>query len=583
MFLDMKDIEHRRWILWKLRDDLLAKGYKVSILADFLVSEDISWLEEQGTQVAKKWYIDEKGNDPTLYRGISLGRCIEYDVKARAIRIFKLLRCIERITKRFPNVPIFTDSTDGTIERSVLDLLGIHVFHIDSGPLELLPLTAQPLSFKGHAIKLFRYSGLMFIRWISRLLTRRNQLNNPRVVIRIGLQSSLMLESWLSQPSKDIHFALWLDYLMRPLSVLRLVFSGHSITAPQLNVDATNILSPILENVKNTIIQSASHSISGGQSRHLISKMLVHLSDELFPTVLGAIEAAYKELSRNNTKLLVIPNDCQPLMRSWTLAASALGKSSLVLQHGHLDYIEDGDHHTATHSAFWSDMVATEFKIAGLQTHQILVTGSPNVDEYILRKQTIQTNQLSTLNKRPRVLVITTGNPAVQAYVHETWVCDYAEGILNALRPNLDDYEIEIKLHPGESALLYRKYLGDKLPRHIKINDRGNLSRMIENADIVISPPSTVVIEARAMNKAVILITMQTVDKRYTTLSDADGVITLNRYEDLADTINSILINESRHPKGKLPLEHYLGPLDGGSSYRLLNAVKSLATINDAT
>ena len=74
MFVDLHDIEERRWRLWALRGDLRARGHAVATLADFLEAEDIGWLDSQGTLIAQKWYLDDAGQDVTIFQGISLGR-----------------------------------------------------------------------------------------------------------------------------------------------------------------------------------------------------------------------------------------------------------------------------------------------------------------------------------------------------------------------------------------------------------------------------------------------------------------------------------------------------------------------------
>jgi hypothetical protein len=581
MFIDLEKIEEKRWQLWALRSELLKRGHVVTTLADFLEAEDIGWLEVEGAKVAQKWYIDYAGQDPTLYRGVSLGCCIEYDVKARAIRLLKFARCIERVCKRYPGVPIWTDLAPGSLELSFLGRLGIEVFAIEVDPP--VEPTQKLLFSKMQIFKFVRQAGLITLRCISRLAVRRQSIGIPRIIVRVGLQSSLMLESWLKNPSPDIHFVLWMDYLMRPLTVLRLVLAGHSISNPQLPLASSEALSPLHLGHARYIKSSHRHDWAGAPVNLLLENMLDQQITRSFPLVRAAIDDAYVELSRTSNALLVIPNDCQLVMRAWTLVSKALGQSSLVLQHGHLDYFEDGDHHTATHSAFWSEMVAQEFRNAGLCSEQLIVTGSPNADGYIKYRQFPPVNFVKSKDTRPRILIITTGNPGVQAYIRETWVCDYVAEIFEALNPRFADFHITMKLHPGENAALYRKFLADRLPSSIEISDRGNLEELIAESDIIISPPSTVVIEARACGKNVILIPVPTVEGRKTTLTEASGVITVQRIEELVPTIESILSDVSELSLGQWPLEQFLGPLDGGSSRRLLKEVIALAIKSNDT
>lgn len=583
MFLNLRDIEARRWQMWALRAELADAGLDVASLSEFLLAQDIEWLEHQGARVAHGWYLDAEGRDPTVYRRVSLGRCIEYDAKARAIRLLKLWRCVQRLREAHPDAPVFTDYDKQSIEYRLLKSLQIDCQHFNSDNVGQISRTSNtplaPPTLSAQTITLGRHLGLLAMRGLSRLSARRQLPSTPRVVVRVGMQSALMLQSWLARRQPRLHFSLWMNYLMRPRSMLSLVLAGHSVTAsPALALATHPALKKICVELVHHFERQRGRLAPDAQLHPLLVEMLSELSKASFPVAHAAIDDAYAELWRPSTALLVIPNDCQLLMRAWTLVATLHGQASLVLQHGHLDYTEDGDHQTATHSAFWSDMVAQDYVRAGLRPDQILVTGSPNADDYVRRQQNaLPITQAEKSTTRPQILIITTGNPGVQAYISETWVCDYIAGILDALSPRFGDFSIAIKLHPGENAELYRQHLGTRLPSRTEISDRGDLLQMVMDADLVISPPSTVVIEARAGGTAVILMPVPTVEGRQTSLAEVEGVVTVRRYEDLPSTIDAMLSDPSQVPAGTWPLDRFLGPLDGKASARLLDVVEALA------
>lgn len=582
MFLTLRDIEVRRWEMWALRGEIAAAGPPVATLCEFLVAEDITWLEQEGARVAHGWHVDCNGTDPTVYRNVSLGRCTEYDAKARSIRLLKLSRCIERLHARHPDAAVFSDFETKSVEHRMLERLRVPVrrfgMAVDAGAVASAALPLAP-SLSARLIALGRQGGLVAMRWLARWSARRQPPSTRRVVVRIGMQSALMLQLWLADRRHGLHFSLWMNYLMRPRSVLSLVLAGHSVTGEPSPAPpwSSHKLEGIGRAVRQLFRQTDRHVAAGPRLQPLLDEMLDELSRTSFPVALAAIDDAYAELGLPNSALLVIPNDCQLLMRAWTLVACQLGQASLVLQHGHLDYTEDGDHHTATHSAFWSSMIAHDYQLAGLRPEQLLVTGSPNADDHVRRQQAAQAAVRTKREARPRILIITTGNPGVQAYIGETWVCDYVAGILDALAPRFADFSIELKLHPGENADLYRRYLGARLPPGSEISDRGDLVQLIAVADIVISPPSTVIIEARAGGTAVILMPIPTVECRQTTLEQVDGVVTVRRCEALPATIDAMLSGRLSLPAGTWPLDRFLGPLDGQSSHRLIDAVDALA------
>ncbi|MBW8829367.1 MAG: hypothetical protein JF606_08040 [Burkholderiales bacterium] len=581
MFLDLRDIEQRRWRMWQLRNSLVDAGLFATTLSDFLHPDDIAWLEHQGARVAHEWYL-ERESDRTMYRGISLGRCIEYEVKARAIRLLKLWLTVRRLIQRHPGCTLFADFAPDSTEWKLLELLGqpVQRFGALSATSQTSPPQAQP-SWRSRLISSGRRWGLSAMRLLSRLFAWRRDPALPLVVVRVGMQSAKMLERWVAGPRPAVRFSLWMNYLMRPRTVLSLVLAGASI--PETSVLGHAATAPELDAAldwpsrRTSVAGTDAHLGDAKALAPLIDEMLCRITRTGFRVARTDIDDAYATLGEPATALLVIPNDCQPVMRAWTLVAKRLARRTLVLQHGHLDYTEDEDHLTADHSAFWSTMVAQDYLSAGLQPHQIIVTGSPNADEYCVEDYRPWPSK-QKLSGKTRVLVITTGNPAVQAYISETWVCDYIAGVLEALAPRLSEIEMVVKLHPGEDAGLYKANLGSLLPPGTAVDDRGNLARLIAEADVVISPPSTVVIEARAGGTPVILVRIPSVDNRATTLQHAEGVATVRDYRELGGAIDRIVAGRREDDAQAWPLSRFLGPLDGHASKRLLEAVHDLAS-----
>jgi hypothetical protein len=579
MFLDLEQIERRRWHVWELRKLLAERQSAVATLADFLQAQDIAWLETTGARIAHTWYLDRGGVDQTILNGISLGRCIEYDVKAHAIRLLKLWRSVERLMQRYPACTVLTDYPEGSIEWRVLKAFGREVQSFGSTAHSLDEQVAAlpgPTPWRARTLARSRRWGLTAMRLLASVCAIGRSPETPVAVVRLGLQTSLMLDRWLAQRRDDVRFSLWMDYLMRPRTVLPLILSGATLTPvrPAGSASQPNELGLAMgwPHRRITTPEVASDLCVPQALVPMFDEMVLQIAQARFPKVATDIDHAHAALAPHNTALLVIPNDCQPLMRSWTLVAKKLGKRTLVVQHGHLDYTEDEDHLTADYSAFWSEAIAQDYISAGLHPRQALVTGSPNADDYAGRRERSRYK-----GARAGVLIITTGNPGVQAYIHETWVCDYIAGVLAALSVRLDQITLTVKLHPGEDGSLYKAKLASLLPAGTEVKDGGNLVQMISEADVVISPPSTVVIEARAAGTPVILLSTMSVDGRPTSLRHARGVVAVDRYEELPAALDQVL--SGHHLRSDAwPIDRYLGPVDGLASQRLLEATCALAS-----
>jgi hypothetical protein len=579
MFLDLKDIERRRWALWETRQALRSAQREHATLCQFLRATDIDWLEQHGARFASRWYRDGS-SDRSLYRGISLGGCLEYDVKARAIRVLKLAVCLQRLVEDHPQAKFLSDFAVDSTEGQLLEEMGVAAATFGAPNVPgAMAAGRQALTGRNFVLAKIRDFGLRFARMLSFACRIRPLGDVPTVVVRVGMQSSKMLERWLAASPKAFAVRLWMDYLIRPRTILAMVWQGASFVAPP----PTRSREPAgLAAAREGALRTRSNEswlvglTSSGAVQSALDRIVAVLADTAFDRASAAVDEAFDELARGDVALVVMPNDCQLVMRAWTLVARQCGTTSLVLQHGHLDYTEDGDHKCADYSAFWSPAVARQFLNGGLRPDQIVVTGSPNADEHVARRESAQRSSSRRGPGKPRIVIITTGNPGVQAYVEETWVCDYIVGVLDALAPRLSELSIEIKLHPGESSALYRRHLDSRLPEGIRIEDRGDLGRLVSQCDLIISPPSTVVVEARAAGTPVIMLWMPSANGRRSSLQDVEGVVTVRSYVDLLPAIDEVFTSPGSLPGG-LPLEDFLGPMDAMSSERVLKAVEVLA------
>ncbi len=194
------------------------------------------------------------------------------------------------------------------------------------------------------------------------------QSDSPLVVVRLAPQSLKMLESWMKSGRRPrVRFALWMDLLWRrPIDVLLLVMAGSLVIRRPLTNPSEG--SRDLDRIETQVADLLSrprphfHAESGPHLELPLNDMLREIAGASFPVARVAVDDGYETFGRLNGALLVTPNDCMLVTRAWTLVANRLGRSSLVFQHGHLDYTEDENHLTATHSAFWSTKVRSSSK-----------------------------------------------------------------------------------------------------------------------------------------------------------------------------------------------------------------------------
>jgi hypothetical protein len=573
MFLGLTEIEPRRLRLWQVRDELRRASRPVATLAEFLLPEDIAWLESTAALVARTWYLDGD-HDRSLYRGVSLGSCCEYDLKAKAIRLLKFALTCRRMIARYPGRPVYSDYSQGSREAQLLDSLGIATRPFD---VREEPSTEPPRSRRANLRATLSRRGRALGLSIAWLASRARRIpdGKPIVVVRPSLQSIPMLERWLEQEPRSIHMSIWMSHLIFPRRVLKLLLGGATLVPPggaRHPVDAAELKVMLTDWVAaGSTVDLA--EVIGLPLQEAFGALFDRAAQLEFLVYAATIDHAYAALERS-ASALALPNDCQGIMRAWALVARRTGTQTVIVQHGHLDYTEDGDHFVGDYSAFWTQMVCDQYAALGLEPSRMLVTGSPNADVFVAPAGPAPARDRS---ERTRVLVITTGNPGVQAYIDETWVTDYIVRVLSDLCDGHGRFDVAVKLHPGESVELYRQHVQPWIGQLSSLADTGSLADWLSRCDIVISPPSTVVLEARARGLPVVLLPIHSADGRRTNLRDLEGVVAVDEHESITEAIQRIAQGHRAPSEGGAPLSDYMGPIDGGASLRLLEALEEVA------
>jgi hypothetical protein len=580
MLLDLADIEPKCLRLWRTRAALQRKGALVATLAQFLEAPDIAWLESTAAYIAHNWYLADD-RDRSLYRDVSLGSCCEYDLKAKSIRLLKFALTCRRMLSRYPGRPVYSDYAADAPEARLLAALGVDARPLAERAAERLdPAVAPVRSSRRSITQIFdqrgRAVGLTLARVLSAFVGRRQPVVLPTVVVRPSQQTMAMLERWALRRPRRVHMSIWMSHLIFPRRLVGLLRAGATLVAavsshgPENPADLETAMDGWSSDARTTLNIA---ELTGFPLQDTFDALFARVADREFPRYAAIVDHAYEALEHPPAAGLVLPNDCQGPMRAWALVAKRTGTLSIIVQHGHLDYVEDGDHFVGDFSAFWSQMVCDQYESLGLEPERMLVTGSPNADISVAhRDQPLA----STRPTKTRVLVITTGNPGVQAYVEETWLTDYVVRVLADLCDGTQEYDVSLRLHPGESLALYRQLIAPWIDQLVAIGDRGSLGECLSRADVVVSPPSTVVLEARARGIPVVLLPIASVDGRCTNLRDVEGVLALEPHESVKDGVRRIKGGERPAAHPQVSLADYLGPADAGAGLRLLEAVEAV-------
>jgi len=155
-------------------------------------------------------------------------------------------------------------------------------------------------------------------------------------------------------------------------------------------------------------------------------------------------------------------------------------------------------------------------------------------------------------------------------YDTQTW-----KYLLKIFKSN-NDYFIILKPHPLENINLYQKILSEEKNNNVKII-QGNLFELFLISNVIVSNPSTVIIDAIMSKKYVIELKWDEIDEKYLKFENF-GVIFPSRLENLYENIDNVLTNSniriSLEENRPIFLKNIFNfPMDEKKSIQILNHI----------
>ncbi len=575
MLTDLRMVEQRRWKMWGLRRRLEELGARTRMLGEFLEPGDVEWLESRSEAIATSWFEDAEG-DWTCYRGVSIGEACRYRMKARSMRMLKCARALTRLMSCYADAEYWSDAEEGWPETEIMRGLGMHWQGVRRTAEHVwTQRSSEGESVLGTIELSFRKAAFRSLQLWGDLMNGGAAKRGPTAIVRVTLQTLGAMGIWARRPSKEIQIGLWGEYLTRPLETLRLVVRGAVIVRGEIDCEpADGAAWTTIREKEVRKIEELNAQCGSDRDPDVRAGSLGRIVEEEFGrkvrSLCAEVDRAYVALGRHAVKLVVVPNDCQAVMRVWVRVAHRLRRASLVVQHGHLEFKGDENHWLGEFSAFWTAEVAAEYIRRGLDRRRVFLTGSPNIDRYATR----QRGKGDPWGKRRlRVVVFTAANPGVQPYLGELCDQEYAESVLKELWSARDTIDVTVKLHPGEHASEYQRNLGAWIGAGVRVIERCDVGSLLEKSDVVISPLSTVVLEALALGKPVLLVPPATIDSRKSRLESLQGVWCLRPGEGIREGLKRVLAESRTGPPSGERVEVIVGPQDGRSGERLLDVV----------
>lgn len=323
---------------------------------------------------------------------------------------------------------------------------------------------------------------------------------------------------------------------------------------------------------------------------NLVKERLEYLVLNRFPKLIKNIELFEYILDKENVDIIVMNNGVTEFDKTLVSVGNQKGVPSLVVQHGISGHPIGYLPFSAIKIAAWGRITKDWLIKEGVDADRIVITGSPRYDRYLpsdenLIKEKERICRELDIDQHKKIIVFATqiaGGKIGFANLH----LSHKEGkdllytMVNLMK-NYPDKQLVIKLRAAQEEEITNKIVNESNLDNIKIILNTNIYELVNICDILITPWSTVGLEAMILDKPVITMDLtgrvvphHAYKRLYVESGAAIGVYT---EKDLIPAIRDALYNEEVRKKlaeeRRKFVYEYVYKQDGEASKRVADLI----------
>lgn len=510
---------------YSAQDELDKHQINYHLPDDYTTNETYKDLDKKALSFARTWHsFDAHIKELVTYKNINLGELVEWECTyfiAGVMKYIEMINCI--LEKEQPdkiivvddnpevnsiveaedenlatktaivvgkqrNIPVSIIKAPSPIRQSGKSLKS-KMFHL------IIPIFIKTLNFI-HGSKFYkkttkRNTILMAIGWghIGSVVKELKK-NGVNEIIMFGKNTNI---SWGSIKEKVIHKCLK-DYKIK-------MEDNYGELKQRWNELDNN------QKFKESMVYQ------GIPIWGLVKERLEHLFLNRFPELIKDIEIFEYMLDKENVDMIVVAFGVTEFDKTLVSVGNQKGVPSLVVQHGISGHPIGFLPLSASKIAVWGRITRDWLVGGGVDANRIVITGSPRFDRYLQRDKNFVKEKEKIcrelhLDSQKKIIVFATqiaGGKIGFANLH----LSHKEGkdllfAMANLMKRYPDKQLVIKLRAAEEEEITQKIVNESNLDNIKITLNTNIYELVSACDILITPWSTVGLEAMILDKPVI-------------------------------------------------------------------------------
>jgi len=561
------------------------ESFNIKLEEDYLTNQDFEDINNFVYKLTTEWYLlkDGRGESVSEYKGIHLGRLVEYDFQSYLVKRIKHLQTVSAVIKKEDpqGIVIISDFAQefngltGLINGLYAKIKILALLKKDK-PVSFFAWLANPIKGifadiatnvidAGRRKRLLDKGGLdgkiLADQRICSDLARHTQIGDN--FVPLIFEKGLRLRINLARNKID-YFSF---YFPRGIILYRnnRVFRKLKFVERDLNSH------PLFDY----------HSFKIGEMVRVKLKEYFKLS---FPYLAKNIDLFQKITKNNSIKAIVLRHDLWELQRLSVELGKKFGFVSLVVQHG--VFGDTGEKVVfADKIAVWGKICVDMYKNFGNDQAKCIITGNPRHDRFY--------NSGSGLESRRKICQELRLEPSKDIVVLLSAPCinilsPYANRdrgevtLINVIRAmsNFSDKQLIVKLHPYEDGAFAGEALKLLGANKTVIVKHADLYHLLNAADLVITRESSAALKAMILGKPVITLNFE---KRgeiipYASSGAALGVFSQDGLVPAMKRIFSDMsLRERLKENTSKFVADYAYKIDGQASKRVADSIKDAA------
>jgi len=534
---------------------------------DYLTGTDHQKIDEFAMHIAEQWWDEDNLRTLLEFKKINIAPVIKTEFYLALIKILHRILLVKKIIENNDFDVIYTSYSNNTLDKipqfvcktSNLTpvLLNYHsneiLFRYEQYRIKL-DLFGKSIDMKipRNLFSTFKnlYENFWYFRYkFSKHMSYKQQYEKKILFLEFNLNTFNSLITALNNLNHSLNFINLRRPLIWNISSLNL---SKKLSLRRIKLSSNNsqkqyeqTVEKILQFIQNSDIFHQKFVIDSINFWDLIENDLITFFKSRFLELFPLISNTFDIFQKEDFDLILCWDDSQFFERTILSLSKLHNIPSLQLQHGIISYVNHENRIWFTLQL--RDIITDKYALYGNTTHKtfldngadkekLVITGCPRYDELFNYPKS---------NKKNQILFLTSGIPTSYSYFNSVDVILHYEELVTTIFKKLHtftDKNIVIKRHPSQDEIIDIKQIASELLPNAKIISNANTYELISNSDVIISPPSTAITEAIALDKPVLLIKYMPFDYS-SPYQKTHSVLPISSINDVDEAINQILFD----------------------------------------